>query len=284
MATSVSTDTAPISLRRRLAVSAGWRTDARAGRTPLWGEAIVIAWLCWLYDMLTNLAPARRALALAHAQAALHLERALGVDPELSLDRWLAGQHTLALVLSDYYDNAHFVVTLGLLGLLWWRRSDLYPSLRNALVVTNVIAFAVFWLWPLAPPRMLAGSGFSDVVATSHAFGSWHTGSLAADADQYAAMPSLHIAWAAWCLVAIWKLTRRRWLRALGVLHVTVTAFVVLCTGNHFLLDVLAGAATAAIAFAANLALQSRYRMSRTCHEVSRSVDSTTGRRGFPIG
>lgn len=251
MATSVSTNTAPISLRRRLAVSAGWLQDARAGRTPLWGEAIAIAWLCWLYDVLTSLAPARRGLAIAHAEAALRLERVLGIDPELSLDRWLAAQHALALALSYYYDNAHFVVTLGLLGLLWWRHSDSYPSLRNALVITNVLAFVVFWLWPLAPPRMLVSSGFNDVVASSDAFGSWHTGSLAADADQYAAMPSLHIAWAVWCLVVVWRLTRRRWLRALGVLHLTLTTFVVLSTGNHFLLDVLAGAATTAVAFAA---------------------------------
>jgi hypothetical protein len=250
LASELTTETQAIGLRRRIAVSTGWLQDARAGRSPLWVEALAIAWICWLYDILTNLAPTRRAVALSHASAVLKIERTLGIDPELSLNRWLAGQHALALALSDYYDNAHFVVTLGLLGLLWWRRADAYPSLRNALVVTNVIAFAVFWLWPMAPPRMLPGNGFVDVVASTHAFGSWHSGSLAADADQYAAMPSLHIAWAVWCVVAIWQLTRRRWLRALGLVHVGITAFVVLSTGNHFVLDVLGGALAAALAFA----------------------------------
>jgi hypothetical protein len=292
LATELSTDAQVASPRRRIAASAGWLTDVRERRSPLWVEALVIAWLCWLYDILTNLAPTRRAVALRHAAAALHLERVLGIDPELSLNRWLASQHALALVLSDYYDNAHFVVTLGLLAVLWWRRPDVYPSLRNALVVMNVLAFAVFWLWPMAPPRMLPGSGFTDVVAATHAFGSWHTGSLAHDADQYAAMPSLHIAWAVWCAVVIWRLTPRRWMRALGLLHVSVTAFVVLSTGNHLLLDVLAGAATAGLAFGivalafrvlANMALRSQYRMSRTCHEVSHPVDSRAGRRGSPI-
>jgi hypothetical protein len=250
LATEVGTEAKAISLRRRIAVSAGWLQDARARRSPLWIEALVIAFLCWIYDILTNLAPTRRAVALHHASAVLHLERTLGLDPELSLNRWLASQHALALALSDYYDNAHFVVTLGLLGLLWWRRPDFYPSLRNALVLMNVIAFAVFWLWPMAPPRMLPGNGFTDVVASTHAFGSWHSGSLAHDADQYAAMPSLHIAWACWCLVVVWRLTSRRWLRALGAMHVAITAFIVLATGNHFLLDVLAGAVTAALSFA----------------------------------
>lgn len=233
----------------------------------------MIAFLCWIYDILTNLAPTRRAVALQHASAVLHLERTLGLDPELSLNRWLTGQHALALALSDYYDNAHFVVTLGLLALLWWRSPDLYPSLRNALVLTNVIAFVVFWLWPMAPPRMLPGNEFTDVVASTHAFGSWHTGSLAHDADQYAAMPSLHIAWACWCLVVIWRLTRRPWLRALGVAHVTITAFVVLATGNHFLLDVLAGAVTAGVAFAV-VALMRRLALGRASAGVE-SVPSS---------
>lgn len=250
LASEVGTDTEALSLRRRIAVSAGWLQDARVGRSPLWVEVLVIAWLCWLYDMLTNLAPTRRAIALSHAAGVLSLERTLGLDPELSLNHWLAGHHSLALALSDYYDNAHFVVTLGLLGLLWWRRADIYPFLRNSLVIANLIGFVVFWLWPMAPPRLLPGTGFTDVVAATHAFGSWHTGSLAADADQYAAMPSLHIAWAFWCVVVIWYLTPRWWLRALGLLHVGITTFVVLGTGNHFVMDVIAGALTAVLSLA----------------------------------
>jgi PAP2 superfamily len=215
-------------------------------RSRWWIEALTIAWLCWLYDAVTNLAPLRLAPALAHAGDVLRLEQAVHLDPELALDRWLAGHHTLGLVVSDYYDNAHFVVTLSLLGWLWWRRADLYRSLRNSLVLMNVIAFAVFWLYPVAPPRMLGG--FTDVVAATHAVGSWHTGPLAAHADELAAMPSLHIAWAVWCALALWRLSKRRWVRALAVLYPCTTAFAVLTTGNHFVLDLLAGVATAALA------------------------------------
>ncbi|MHB1469399.1 MAG: phosphatase PAP2 family protein [Solirubrobacteraceae bacterium] len=221
----------------------------RGDRDPVWRQLLLIAFLCWLYDMLTELAPTRRALALANGRATLAFERSLGISPELSLDHWLAPQHALALALSDYYDNAHFIVTLGLVGWIWWRRSDVYVPLRDALVLINLVAFAVFLAYPVAPPRLLAGSGFSDVVAATHAIGSWHTGSLAAAADQYAAMPSLHIAWAAWCAVAIWRVTRRWPLRAFGVVHVALTGFIVLATGNHYVLDVIAGLATAALCF-----------------------------------
>jgi hypothetical protein len=163
----------------------------------------------------------------------------------LTLDRWLSTHSTLALILSDYYDNAHFIVTLGLLGFLWWRRPDLYRPLRNMLVLVNVIGFIVFWRFPVAPPRML--HGFTDVVAASHAFGSWHTGALASDANQLAAMPSLHMAWAGWCTIAIWRITKRRWLRTLAVVYPCVTALAVLATGNHFLLDIFGGLLALAI-------------------------------------
>ncbi len=220
-------------------------TPQRSTRTRWWVEALTIAWLCWIYDAITNLAPLRLHTALAHAQEILSFEQSLHIDPERSLDRWLTGHHTLGLLVSDYYDNAHFVVTLGLLGYVWWRRADIYRPLRNSLVLANVLAFIVFWQFPVAPPRMLPG--FTDVVAATHAIGSWHTGALASQANQYAAMPSLHIAWAVWCTLVVWKISTRRWLRAVAVVYPFVTAFAVLSTGNHFVCDVLGGLATIAL-------------------------------------
>ncbi len=214
----------------------------RQARSRWWIELLTIAWLCWVYDAITNLAPLRLHVALAHAHDILRAEQALHIDPERSLDHWLAVHHTLGLVVSDYYDNAHFIVTLGLLGYLWWRRADIYRPMRNTLVLVNVLAFIVFWRFPVAPPRMLPG--FTDVVAATHAIGSWHTGALASHANELAAMPSLHIGWAVWCTVVIWKISTRRWLRALAVIYPFVTAFAVLSTGNHFLFDVLGGLAT----------------------------------------
>ena len=113
----------------------------------------MIVWLLWVYDAITNLAPLRLHAALGNARGLLLLEQRLQIDPELSLDRWLAGHHTLGLLLSDYYDNAHFIVTLGVLGYLWWRRPDLYRPLRNVLVLAHnlvvvVAVFAIFDIWP----------------------------------------------------------------------------------------------------------------------------------------
>jgi PAP2 superfamily len=217
-------------------------------RARWWVEALTIAWLCWLYDATTNLAPLRVHAALANARGVLHLEHVLGLDPELTLNRWLASHHTLAVIASDYYDNAHFVVTLGLLGWVWWARADIYRPLRNALVLVNVLAFVVFWRWPVAPPRMLTSLGFSDVVSTSHAFGNFHGGALASHANELAAMPSLHMAWAAWCTLALWRASQRRWVRGLALLYPCTVVAAVIATGNHFVLDLVAGLAALALA------------------------------------
>ncbi|HEY2397543.1 MAG TPA: phosphatase PAP2 family protein [Solirubrobacteraceae bacterium] len=297
MSTAVSIDG-----KRRVAVagSVGAVAPAR-GRTRWWVEALALLWLLWIYDALSNFAPLRLHAAVAHAEGLLHVEQALHLDPEQALDSWLAGHHTLGVILSNYYDNAHFVVTLGLLGWLWWRRADIYRPLRNSLVIVNLLAFVVFWLYPVAPPRMLGG--FVDVVGLSHAFGSFHSGSLASHADELAAMPSLHIAWAVWCSVALWRMSRRSWVRALAVAYPFVTAFAVVATGNHFMLDILGGLAAiglslwivavverrraaraarsrvlskdaaAPVGVEAHAQRRPAYRMSQTCYEVGDRVD-----------
>jgi len=229
-----------------------------AARSRWWVEILAIVWLLWVYDAITNLAPLRLGAALDHARGILALEQTLGIAPERALDSWLAGHPSIGLALSDYYDNAHFVVTLGILGWLWWARADIYRGLRNQLVLINVLAFTVFWRYPVAPPRMLAG--FSDIVASTHAIGSWHSGALASQANQLAAMPSLHIAWAVWCTIAVFTATRRVWARALAVIYPFITAFAVLATGNHFVLDILGGLLVAVASFAIVHLLSARLR------------------------
>jgi hypothetical protein len=217
-------------------------------RPRWWPELLVIAWLCWVYDAISNLAPVRQATATTHARSILHLETSMHLDPEASLVHWLARHHTLAVWIANYYDNAHFVVTLGVVGWLWWRYPMQYRPLRTSLVLTNVIALVVFWLYPTAPPRLLDPARYPDVVASTHAFGSWHSGTLATAANQLAAMPSLHISWAAWSAFAVWQVFRHRRGAVVVWVYPAVTCVAVMATANHFLLDVVAGAVTLVLA------------------------------------
>ena len=237
---------------RRAWLRVGRRTD---GRAPLWIELAVIGWLFWLYDVINDWAPIRQLLADRNAMGVLSLERSLHLDPELALNHWLAAHSVVAVPASYYYFFAHAVVTFALLAWLWWSSPALYARMRTQLVIINLIAFVVFWRYPLAPPRMFPALGYHDVIATSHALLSWHSGVLVHDADQLAAMPSLHVAWAAWCGLALWQLYRRRAVAVLAIAYPLLTAFVVIATGNHYLLDVLAGFATVLAALAVHWAL-----------------------------
>jgi hypothetical protein len=202
-------------------------------RPSWWSQLAVIAVLLWVYDAINNLSPVRRAAAVAHGVSVVHLEHRLHLDHELGVNHWLAVHLTIGRVLGDYYDILHFAVTLSLFGWLWWRHPARFRLLRNALAGINVIGFAVFWLFPVAPPRMLVSFGYVDIVAATHALGAWSSGALASQANEYAAMPSLHVAWALWCVFAVWAFRRDRASRIAAVVYVVVTAVVVIATANH---------------------------------------------------
>jgi hypothetical protein len=218
-------------------------------RTPLPFELAIVVFLGWIYNWLQDLAPLRYRLALQHGAAILSFEQSAGIAPERAMNHWLAGHHLLAYISSDFYDNAIFGVTFCFAAWIWWRRPDIYRPLRNTMVLANLVGFAVFWAYPVAPPRMLPG--FIDVVAKVGGLGSWHN-ALVQHADQLAAMPSMHLAWAVWCsLVAVrlcWHQDRGRAGGAgcaaaavFAIGYPLTTTLVVLATGNHYLLDVLAG-------------------------------------------
>jgi diacylglycerol O-acyltransferase / wax synthase len=232
--------TSPVAIARRL----------RDGRQRLWLalDLLIVAWLIWLFDAINNLAPVRQQLAERNGDGVLALERSLHLDPERALDTWLAPQHVLSQLVVFWYENVHIVVTLVVYAWLWWRRADLLGVMRWTLVIVNAVALAVFWSLPVAPPRMLDG-GYVDLVARVHGLPVWQFGATALNSNQLCSLPSLHIAWATWCSIAVWHMTGRRSLRALAVVYPLVTTFAVMATGNHFLADAVSGAGLTGAAF-----------------------------------
>lgn len=211
-------------------------------------DLLIVAWLIWLFDAINNLAPVRQQLAERNGDRVLNVERSLQLDPERALDAWLARHNELSQVVVFWYENVHIVVTLAVYAVLWWRRADLLAVMRWVLVIVNVVALAVFWSFPVAPARML-GAGYVDLVARVHGLPVWQYGATALDSNQLCSLPSLHIAWATWCSIAVWNMTGRRWLRALAVVYPFLTTYAVMATGNHYLLDALSGAALTGAAF-----------------------------------
>ena len=213
------------------------RGSLAVARPFLVGELAVLVALLVFYDRVRSLAAVRSSLAINHGWDILHLETVLHLRVEDSLNSWLDGQSFLRLSAVDYYQFMHLTMALGVLTACYVLRPAVYRASRNALVLTNVIGLVVFAVFPVAPPRLLPGGGFFDSVAEA-GFGTNH-GPI--PADQYGAMPSLHLAWATWAALTVFAMTPRLAPRLLLVTHVAVTAFVVQATGNHYLLDVVTG-------------------------------------------
>ena len=214
-------------------------------RTAWWSQVLTIAWLWWVYDAVSNLTRTRREHALINGRWILRFEHAAHFDVERALSGWTDKHRGIAIVVADFYDLAHLGVTFIALVALWWIAAPAYRRQRNVLVLVNVVGFLVFLVLPVAPPRMLPG--FVDVISQSHAIGSWHSGALGTVANEYAAMPSLHVAWAIWCAWALSTTCPFRWVRRACVAHVLLTSIAVLATANHYVLDVVAGASTFAV-------------------------------------
>jgi len=124
---------------------------------------------------------------------------------------------------------------------LYIRRPDVYRWARTSFLVINLIGVGCFAVYPVAPPRLLAGAGVLDTVSAGRSWGSWGS-PFVTHANQLAAVPSLHVAWALWVSVVLASVSSMWWVQLASAAHVTVTVIVIMATANHFLLDAVAGA------------------------------------------
>jgi PAP2 superfamily len=221
-------------------------------------EIFLVLAAYWVYGLVRNAVPTHETAALHRALRLLAFERTLGLDVELPLNSFVAGVRWLAVASNYYYATLHFVVTIVTLIWLYRRHPTRYRAARCVLYTTNTLALLGFYFLPLAPPRFLHGAGFVDTIVVFHTWGSWASGDIAAASNQYAAMPSLHIAWSLWCGVTIAMLARRVWVRLLGACYPLATCFVIVATANHFVLDAVGGAAVLACAYAVQYRLTGR--------------------------
>jgi membrane-associated phospholipid phosphatase len=119
-------------------------------------------------------------------------------------------------------------------------------------MVAMGIALVLYAAYPTAPPRFLPEWGFSDSVA--HFTGLTAEGS-SADAlyNPFAAVPSMHVAFALMLAVPMASMSRRRLVKAIWLSYPALVTFVVVATANHWWFDAFTGALTAAVAALAAL-------------------------------
>ncbi|MFI9805970.1 phosphatase PAP2 family protein [Streptomyces sp. NPDC052301] len=218
-------------------------------RLRWWTELPLILLVYGCYSAGRLLARGDVAGAVDHGLAILRLEKLLHLNAEHPLNRLFTREPWLGVPADFWYASLHYLVTPAVLVWLFRARAEHYRAVRTWLMTSTFIGLIGFTLLPTCPPRLLsADHGFVDTMAHYSSYG-WWGGDASAPrgmggmTNQYAAMPSLHVGWALWCGVMLWRYGGTRAAKVFGVVYPLGTALVVMGTANHYFLDAVAGVA-----------------------------------------
>ena len=223
-----------------------WRAGRWRGVVPYAREAAGLAVLYAGWQALLDVLVTRTSGAVARGRWVWDQERRVHLPSEAGLQHLLSGHSALMRGAAFYYAGVHFVAMGLFLAWAFARHRDRYAEIRWWLVVFTGLA-AFVQAVPVAPPRLVPGLGVYDAAArlgvSVYASGGLH------DPGQLVAMPSVHVGWAALVAFGVFRLGRGAW-RGLGVIHLVLTGFVVVVTGNHYWADGLAALVLLAVAVA----------------------------------
>lgn len=187
-------------------------------------------------------------VALKNAFEVIDLEKIFGIHFESSIQGWMLENLHLTQVLNQFYVWAHLPVTAIFFVWLYRRRRSVYPFVRNAFFLTNVLALAVFVVFPVAPPRMLGGEGFVDTLSLISGI-DLHQGNLSGWFNPYAAVPSMHFGYSLMVGVLTAILAKHYLVRAVAMMYPVLVFVTIVGTANHYVMDALAGAVVLMAAF-----------------------------------
>jgi membrane-associated phospholipid phosphatase len=184
--------------------------------------------------------------ATRNAERILDIERSLGIDVERRAQDAVLGSDVLRSIGNLSYVWLHWPLLITVLIVLFHRSHLRYTQLRNSLMASGAVGLMLFWVFPAAPPRFMPGfEGTVSDDARRHYLDyplSW--------TNQYASFPSFHIGWtllACLALAATFESGRRQ---AVAMIPAVLVALAVVTTANHYVLDTIAGAGIAFVAYA----------------------------------
>jgi len=236
----------------------GWQ-DVTAKR--LWFEIFLIVTTYSAYSRVRNQYGSRAVapdVAADNAERIIDLERSLGLYFEADVQMFFSDNITFLQFWNLFYGAMHFLMAYIAMVFLFLRFPEPYRFWRRTLGVTTVLGLIGYTIFPLMPPRLLSActefggcreSPFVDTLVTAGGFWNFETPAVAALTNQYAAMPSLHMAWALWVALACIPQLHKRLGKILFGLYPLMMCFAIVVTGNHFIIDGIAGAAVLAVAW-----------------------------------
>jgi len=212
-------------------------------------ESALVCALFALWQLANAATHHAHAGGIAHGRALWRLERTLHLPSETSFQHLVIGHPWLVRASNYYYATAHLTGMVIFLVWLWLRHRDRYPRWRNVVALFTGMALLIEMI-PVAPPRLIGNTGLVDTAMVYGQSVYAFAGDLA---DQYAALPSIHVGWALLIGVAMVRCGGRI-AATVGVTHAALTVAVVVLTANHYWLDGATAAAVLAVALAAEKA------------------------------
>jgi PAP2 superfamily protein len=216
-----------------------------------WGDAGrqlgVLVLVDVAYELVRGIADGQRSVAIAHGQQVIGFEQSTHTFFEPSLQALFLPVHWLIDVANQIYLNSQFSIALGFLVWLYLFRNESYYFVRNMFVVSMCLALVGYTLFPTAPPRMFPERGFVDTIVDFSNVN--HDSALARIfINPYAAVPSMHCAFALMIGCTGVRVARHRYSKAFWAVWPLLVVWVVIVTGNHYWIDAALGALVAASA------------------------------------
>lgn len=229
-----------------------WRVSSRwlpQGWLDALRQLALFAGAYYAYRIVRGLVDGQAALAFENARTLVDVERAMGLFFEPGLQAWAQGEQWIVTGANWMYVNSHFVVTTTFLIWLYIARNHAYYYVRNMFMIAMGLALVGYLAYPTAPPRYMPEWGFTDTVATFVGDAAEQSANVLY--NPFAAVPSMHVAFALMIAIPAIRLVKTRALKVAWALYPVLVTFVVVVTANHFWLDAVLGALVAAISAAA---------------------------------
>jgi len=199
-----------------------------------------------LYETVRGIAEGKEAIAFANARFLIDVEAATGTFFEPDLQQALISQRWLIDAANFMYMNSHFLLTTGFLVWMYLRRNETFYFVRNMFMIAMGLALIGYTLMPTAPPRLIPEEGFVDTI-TAYAQVNHDSALVQIFVNPYAAVPSMHCAFALMIGVTGAIVSKHRASKVFWAVYPTLVFFVVMVTANHFWLDAAIGWAVAGL-------------------------------------
>jgi PAP2 superfamily len=223
------------------------------GRADAIRQLLLFAAAYYVYRIVRGFVDGQVTSAFSHARGVIDLERGLHLFFEPGLQNWFEQRSWMIHFADIMYVNAHFLITLAFLLWLYFSRNTNFYFVRNMFLVSMGLALVGYMVFPTAPPRFLSEWGFQDAVGDWVGKGAAQTAGVLY--NPYAAMPSMHVAFALMIGITGVRLVKPRPLKIFWAIYPLIITWVVIVTANHFWLDAAGGAVVAALSAYTSAAL-----------------------------